>query len=373
MAGTSSPEAVGVRAVPELEEARGLWPRGARPDALRSATADLRRRLRDGGAVRAVRTVDLAALPSPSPFALGGAGRQLSPWATVVARLVVVQYEGFDGELRTLAWNPTMAAGPARTPFQAQLARGRGGRLAAAMGWGQLRSVPDALDSLGLRPEDVDLVSFDHLHAQDVRSVAGTVEAVESEDRPRVPLFPRAQVLLQRREVDTLVAMHPAQSAWYVPGGMDSVDEERLLILDGDVELGVGVALLRTPGHTDGHQSLCLSTPDGLWVCSGNGVAADAWHPHLSKIPGVRRWAEALGREVAIDATTAEDAVDQHDSMVVEKALADAHRADPRWLNVLPGTELAPWRRHWPVVPTFLYGGVDLGRVEVPGAAADAA
>ena len=36
------------------------------------------------------------------------------------------------------------------------------------------------------------------------------------------------------------------QWAWYVPGGMDHVIEDNLVLLDGDVELGVGVALV---GH----------------------------------------------------------------------------------------------------------------------------
>jgi hypothetical protein len=30
------------------------------------------------------------------------------------------------------------------------------------------------------------------------------------------------------------------------------------------------------------------------------------------------------------------------------------------------------WKRQWPVVPTFVYGGMNYGRVESPGRAADA-
>ena len=39
-----------------------------------------------------------------------------------------------------------------------------------------------------------------------------------------------------------------------------------------------------------------------------------------------------------MNANTLEDSVDQYDSMVKEKALADANRRDPRWLNVFPSS-----------------------------------
>ena len=170
-----------------------------------------------------------------------------------------------------------------------------------------------------------------------------------------------ATFVFQRKEVDTFASVHPTQWAWYVPGGMDGVPEERLALVDGDVELGIGVALLATPGHTDGNQSLCLNTPDGIWVTSENGIAADSWHPHLSHIPGIRRWADAFGREVVMNANTLEDSVDQYDSMIKEKSVADANRDDPRWANVFPSSELVRQWRAWPVVPTFEYGGINYG------------
>ena len=147
---------------------------------------------------------------------------------------------------------------------------------------------------------------------------------------------------------------------------MDDVPEESLLMVDGDVELGEGVAFAWTPGHTDGNQSLVINTEDGVWVSSENGVAADSWHPHLSKIPGVRKYAEFFNREVILNSNTLEDSIDQYDSMIKEKALADAHRDDPRWLQIFPSSEMASFRRQWPVVPTFTYGGMNYGRIVKP-------
>ena len=170
-------------------------------------------------------------------------------------------------------------------------------------------------------------MSFDHLHVQDMRILMGTTQPVEGELEPRAPFFPNAKFVCQRKEVDTFRSPHPMQWAWYVPGGMDHVIEDDLVLIDGDVELGVGVALAWTPGHTDGNQSLVLNTEDGVWVSSENGVAADNWHPHLSKIPGVRKEAEFMGREVILNSNTLEDSIDQYDSMVKEKA---ARRPQPR-------------------------------------------
>ena len=43
--------------------------------------------------------------------------------------------------------------------------------------------------------------------------------------------------------------------------------------------------------------------------------------------------------------------------------IADFHRSDPRWKQVLPSTELVSWRRQWPVVPTHVHGGLRYGTI----------
>ena len=67
----------------------------------------------------------------------------------------------------------------------------------------------------------------------------------------------------------------------------------------------------------------------------------------------MRKFAEFFGREVVLNSNTLEDSIDQYDSMLKEKALADPNRRDPRYLNVFPSSEMADWKRQWPVVPTF--------------------
>ena len=360
MAVIESPETLGLKAFHEFDDAHAAWPRGERPAAIRAAAETLRARFKARGQVRAIRTIDLVAAGYPTRYALGGAAVGLNPYVSILNRLVVVQFEDFAGELKTLAWEPTIPEGSAEAPFYGQLIERYGEFLSEKVFATYYNTVAEALDQIGLTAADIDYVSFDHLHVQDMRILMGTSE--------REPYFPNAKFLCQRREVDTFRSTHPMQWAWYVPGGMDDVREDSLVLLDGDTELGVGVAFAWTPGHTDGNQSLVVNTPEGVWVSSENGVAADSWHPHLSKIPGVRKHAEFFKREVILNSNTLEDSIDQYDSMLKEKALADRNAIDGRFANVFPSSELASFKRQWPVVPTFAYGGMNYGRIERAGA-----
>jgi hypothetical protein len=363
----TSSDSLGVRSFGEFDAANATWPRGDRPAAIREAAAEFRARFATPeNRIRAVRTVDIASAGYPLKFAFGGAARGVNPYINIINRLQVVQFRDFEGDLRTLAYEPTVPEGPAEAPFYSQMIARTGEWLAynvLATIWNH----PDeALARVGLRPEDVDYVSFDHLHVQDLRFVLGTTEPIEGESAPRPPLFPNARLIAQRKEWDTFASLHPMQWAWYVEDGIKDLITDGVVLVDGDVELGEGVALVWTPGHTDGNHSLCINTPDGVWVSSENGVCADNWHPHLSRIPGVRKTAEFFGREVIMNSNTLEDSIDQYDSMVKEKALADPNRRDPRFANVFPSSEMAAWKRQWPVVPSFSFGGINYGAVERP-------
>ena len=365
MAAIESPEKLGIRPFSEFDGVQEVWPRGDRIAAIRAGAARFRERFATPeNRVRAVKTVNLASAAYPVGFAFHGAARSLNPYINIVNRLVIVQFEDFDGAVRTLAWEPTIAEGAAEAPFYDQLLKKYGEFLSYKVFATFYNTVAEAVAACGITPADVDYVSFDHLHVQDLRLTMGTTKPINGEAEPRKPFFPNAKFLFQRKEVDTFKSIHPMQWAWYVPGGMDDVIDENLVLLDGDVELGKGVAIVSTPGHTDGNHSLAVNTDDGVWVSSENGVAADSWHPHLSKIPGVRKTAEFFGREVILNSNTLEDSIDQYDSMLKEKALADANKRDPRYRNVFPSSEMASWKRQWPVVPTFVYGGINSGVIE---------
>ena len=361
-----------LRPIPELDAARAVWPRGRRLAAVLEAGEAFKARFKAQGAVRAARSVDLVTAPYPTAFAFHGAVRvPTAPYLSITNRLVVVQFEDFGGTLRTLVWEPTLPEGSAKAPFFAQtgaaIARIPGGTwLTDTVLTDFAHDAGTALATCGLRPGDVDFASFDHLHVQDLRMILGTTAPIPGEAGPREPLFPRALVLAQDKEVATLEDPHPVQWAWYVPDGLKGARQERLVRVQGSVELGIGVAIVWTPGHTDGNHSLVINTPDGVWVSSENGVALDNWQPEQSRIPGVRRYARFYRRAVVPNANTLEDTQDQYDSMLLERTLADPCPSDPRWLQVLPSSELTSHRRQWPIRPTHRHGGLAYGEIIAP-------
>lgn len=359
---------IGARPIPEFDGVHDVWPRGERLRAVREAATSYKARFKEQGQVRAVKSVDIAAAPYPVSYAFHGAvSVPTLPLISMINRMIVVQYDDWNGTARTLAFEPTVPAGSAEAPFyrnlQKLMGRVPGGRLVEKAVLKYYNEPGDVLATVGLTPSDIDFCTFDHLHVQDPRMILGSAEVIDGETDPRQPLFGAARMLVHSRELATLQSLHPMQWAWYVKDGLLGVDADRFVTFDGDIELGPGIALLWTPGHTDGNHSLVINTPDGVWVSSENGIALDNWQPELSKIPGVRRYHESLGREICPNANTLEDSLDQYDSMVKEKTLADPCTDDPRWLQILPSTELAPWKRFWPVVPTHAHGGISYGTI----------
>jgi hypothetical protein len=355
-----------VRPIPEFDGVHDVWPRGDRLEAVRAASKRYRQRFLSQGQVTAIKSIDLVAAPYPARFAFQGYSVNVNPFISIINRMMVIQFEGFDGKLKTLIWEPTVADGSAEAPFYNKI-RKFGNALHAGRLFVKYYNDPDqVLPNLGLTNEDVDYVSFDHLHVQDVRMIMGSTEPIEGEDKPRDPFFPNAKLLVHCKELGTFEALHPMQWAWYVKEGMAGVPAERLEIFDGDVELGVGVSLLWTPGHTDGNHSLCVNTPDGVWVCSENGMAPDNWQPELSKIPGVKQQASFYGREVVLNGNTLEDTLDQYDSMVKEKTMASHSSRDPRWVQVIPSSQCVSWKRQWPLIPTYSHNALDYGTIVKP-------
>ena len=377
MAAIESPEKVGLRPFHEFDEANETWPRGDRPAAIREAAAEFRARFAiPENRVRGIRTVDIASAGYPLKFAFGGAAIGPNPYINIINRLQVVQYEDFEGELRTLAYEPTVTEGPQEAPFYQQMID-RMERLPGNAGdfltykvlstiW---NTVPSALAEAGLRPRTSTSSASTTSTSRTSASSSAPASRRPGTRRPPPRCSPTRSCWPSGGSGTPSRSIHPMQWAWYVEDGIAGVDEDNVVLLDGDVELGKGVALVWTPGHTDGNHSLCVNTEDGVWVSSENGVSADSWHPHLSKIPGVRRTAEFFGREVILNSNTLEDSIDQYDSMVKEKALADPNPRDPRFLNVLPSSEMANWKRQWPVLPAFFYGGMSYGQLERPNSA----
>jgi glyoxylase-like metal-dependent hydrolase (beta-lactamase superfamily II) len=311
----------------EMDEAWRVGPAGARLDSVRRAAQRLKERLRSGPTVRSVRTYDLVTLPYPARYGLSDATRTLLPFLMITNRTQLVTVNTAEGVKRVLV-NPSDHQRDGETPFFKRLAdRFRGVPLTERLMVKRHAEVPDRLREVGLRGDQIDYLTFDHLHTQDLR-------------RLMLEWCPRARLLVQKEELAIFERLHPLQNDWYLADSLKGIPPDRFQVLDGDVLVGEGMALVRTPGHTLGNHSIVLHTSDGLWTISENGIAVDSYQPERSELSGLRGHARSRGVEVILNANTREHSLDQYTSMVLEKQLADATRDG--WLQHFPSSELTP-------------------------------
>lgn len=322
--------------------------------AIRRQARAFRERMLDGPVASMMHSFDLVKIPYPTRYGLRDACTVPIPYIHILNRLFVVQFATPQGT-KTLLAEPLDREGNAQTPFFHRLARkvgGAEGRMSRFL-WPELGEVGDCLARLGLTPEDVDYITYDHLHTQDLRRWLGT--------DTRRAFFPRAKLLVMRPEWMSAQGLLPLQAQWYCPHGTEGIPDDRVVLLDDDVMLGDSVALVRTPGHTAGNHSLVVHTPAGLCVSSENGVSADSYAPNKSDIPGLRRYASITGAEVVLNGNTLEGSVDQYLSMVMEKEIAGCSERNPDFFNVAPTSELTPHRLSPGVKPTFYVGELRFG------------
>lgn len=345
-----------------FDEANRAASAGQQLRLIRDAAPRFREHFAATGMPDYVGTFDLVSLPYPTEFGLFRASASPSPYLIITNRLMVVRWRDREGQTRTLLFEPSDYELGRNTPFFAALTRNSPAfleRFAVA----EHGTVLGHLQRIGIRPEEVDYLAFDHLHTQDVRRLVGTRGPAPdlSPGGPIAPMFPRARLVVQRRELDVIRHMHPVQRPWYQPETYADLREEALLVIDGDVLLGPGVALVSTPGHTAGNHSLVLNTASGIWACSENAVATECLTPEHSEIWGLRRRAEERGVEVVVNGNTLEGQAEQYNSLVKEKGIVDRSQKEPRFVQFFPTSELT---RHWMTpgtAPTFTHGAITHG------------
>lgn len=350
---------------------------GRQLEAIRDVAPAFQQWFRDQGTIGAVRTCDLVALPYPREFALWRAAVSPAPFVRIFNRMMVVQWHDAGGVLRTLLAEPTDYELAANTPFFAKLAQ----RFEKVQ-----RSIVDYhptviehLATLGISPDMVDYLTFDHLHTQDIRPWLGTTTPQPDLERqgrstrgePVSPFFPNARLLVMRDEWEMLAALHPLQRRWFQPETYRDIPLERVMILDHDTLIAPGLALVKTPGHTLGNHTVVLSTSTGIWTSSENGVHAECYEPAMSKIPGLARLADDYGVEVVLNANTPELAAIQYNSMVKEKLIADRGGPGGAWPQHFSSSEMTPWRLSPAVTPSFTYKGITHGMITPAGTAPD--
>jgi glyoxylase-like metal-dependent hydrolase (beta-lactamase superfamily II) len=353
----------GIRPLTDLDAAWSVASAGPRMRGVRLAAERLRDRFAAGPRAVAVRTLPVVRSPYPTRYAFSGAAISPAPFVLFVHRCVLVQFLQ-AGELKTLLFNPTDVPGARSTPYFSRLAARVPERLQKILA-PEFDLLPAQLATLGLRPEDVDYVAYDHLHVQDVRPILGT-------DDGRIPArFPNATLLAPKVEWDDWDDLHPLQRAWYVRDGKLGADASRVALTAGDLALGDGVMLLRTPGHTSGNQTLFINTDGGVWGISENGTCADNWSPMDSAIPGLRALCRRQDLDLVLNANTVERGADQYTSMVLERTIVDRVKRAPAFVQMFPSSELTPSAFSPGLKPTILHRAITHGQPSPPAARAE--
>lgn len=321
-----------VRKLPQLKQARAIGSPGPKLRAIREGARAFGDELRSGPKVVSVTTLPLTTLLYPTTFAFNRAVPLPWPQVVMTHRCLLVQVQA-EGALRNVLFNPTDYEASRATPYFAKLID-RYGERGAQLITTQYGTVDEHLAKLGLRCEDIDVIAFDHFHTQDLRSLLGTSTLAAR--------FPNAHLLAPRREWDDWDDLHPLQKAWFVADGKKDVKQSKVVLTDDDVLIGDGCALLQTPGHTTGNQTLFVHADGGVFGCSENGTSADSWSPMHSKIPGLRKQAELFEQEVVLNTNTPELWAEQYTSMILERTVVDPVPGHPEFVQMFPSSEVTP-------------------------------
>ncbi|HEV2757705.1 MAG TPA: hypothetical protein VG318_18240 [Actinomycetota bacterium] len=335
--------------------------------AVRTRAPEFKEWFRSTGQVDAFAARSLVTLPYPKRFGLWEACSVPVPYVWMTNRMFVVQWKE-EGRTRTLLAEPSDYELGIDTPFLKRSVERLPMQRERALDTFFVRHahVDERLAELGLTPADVDYLAFDHLHTQDIRRLVGTrgsAPDIGYPDGPVPPSFPNAKLIVQRSELEHVRDVHPFQARFHQSWTYSDLREDALEIVEGDVLLGPGVALLRTPGHTLGNHTLVVNTSRGILTSSENGIAVECYAPEHSRLPGVAKWAREWGYEVVMNFNTPEYASWQYNSMVKEKLIADPLPGRPQLPQVFPSSELTRHRLAPGIKPAYEHGDLTIGTV----------
>jgi glyoxylase-like metal-dependent hydrolase (beta-lactamase superfamily II) len=172
-------------------------------------------------------------------------------------------------------------------------------------------SIVDQLAKLGLKPEQIKYVGISHYHADHTGQVAS---------------FPGATLLIGAREWEAITAAKPAPGVNYKPFEHWAKGEGKIepLALDKDVFDDGSVIVLRTPGHTPGHQSLLVKLPQmGSVILVGDAAHFRENWDSSDSVPGFNfdraQTLASLERLKKIAANLKATVIIQHDKRDIEK------------------------------------------------------
>jgi glyoxylase-like metal-dependent hydrolase (beta-lactamase superfamily II) len=144
----------------------------------------------------------------------------------------------------------------------------------------------DELAALDIAPEDVTAIANTHLHAD---HCGGNTR---KDGDKVVPAFPKARYFVQAGEYAD--AMHPnerTRGTYFAENFAPLESSGQLELVDGEHELIPGVTFLPTPGHTENHASIALTSGGETAIYTGDlahdsiQIERPAWIPAFDVLP----------------------------------------------------------------------------------------
>lgn len=136
--------------------------------------------------------------------------------------------------------------------------------------------LPDALDALGVRVEDITHLVITHAHPDHLWGLLDDFDE---------PLLPRAEIFMGRAEwdywmdPDTVETIGAARQSFAVGAQRRLTEiEDRVQLFEDGAEILPGVQAVSTPGHTPGHMAFALQAGGQGLMVVGDALA----NPHLA-------------------------------------------------------------------------------------------
>ena len=142
-------------------------------------------------------------------------------------------------------------------------------------------NIESGLKRFGLGPDDIHMVFLSHLHTDHAGG------AVKSVDGKYIPRFRKARYFVQKIEWDDCMNPNERTAAVYIPERMSALEKSNQLeLIDGDADILPGIKVLRTGGHTPGHQAI-EATANGATVVYYADIMPSSHHVKIPYIAAV--------------------------------------------------------------------------------------
>ena len=120
---------------------------------------------------------------------------------------------------------------------------------------GIIKTLQKSLERLGVSPDAVDTIFLSHMHYDHLNNVA---------------YYPNAQIIVGRKEWEYATQ---SKDEWTPLESVEYLKNSRSVrLVDDGEEVLPGMRAIWTPGHTPGHMSLAIDTPEGVLILAGDAV-----------------------------------------------------------------------------------------------------